>query len=231
MDTIQTKALIFDFDGLILETESPVYQAWLEVYAAHGCDLPLSKWCECVGKAHGTFDPHTYLEAQLGRALERETIRARRHARFTELMAAQKVLPGVAEYICEAKRLGLKVGLASSSPFDWISRNLSLFGMLEAFDTIKCADNVTHTKPDPAVYLAALQALEVEAVAAVAFEDSPNGLLAAKRAGIFCVAVPNAITKQLVFERADLKLASLADLPLEELLRLKEDGAIEVGSA
>ena len=211
------KALIFDFDGLILDTEGPEYQSWREIYQAHGCSLPLSKWAEGIGSSD-TFDPYDDLSQRLGRPVDQATIRAKRRPRFTELMANQSVLPGVERYIFEARELGLRLGLASSSSRSWVTGYLSQLKLEACFDSIKCGDDVEYTKPDPALYLAALQALDVKAHEAIALEDSPNGVLAAKRAGIFCVAVPNAMTQQLPLDLADLQISSLAELSLEELL-------------
>ena len=212
------RALIFDFDGLILDTESPDYQAWREIYEAHGCSLPLSKWVECLGSAD-TFCPYAYLEQQLGRQIDRAAIRSRRRARFAELMSRQSLLPGVEHCILEARRLGLSVSLASSASRSWVSGYLSALGIAAWFDCIKCADDVVRTKPDPAVYVATLHALKVKACEAIAFEDSPNGILAAKRAGVYCVVVPNALTEDLALDAADLRIPSLDGLSLEELLQ------------
>ena len=211
------KALIFDFDGLILDTESPDYQSWQETYQAHGGSISFSEWAKWIGTM-GTFDPYAYLEEQLGRPVDRAAIRAQQRARFAELVAGQPILPGVREYIHRAKRLGLKLGIASSSSQDWILSRLGPLGLEPYFDSVSSSDDVERTKPDPAVYLAALKALHVKAHQAIALEDSPNGVLAARRAGIYCVAVPNALTRQLSLDHADLQLESLADLPLEELL-------------
>jgi HAD superfamily hydrolase (TIGR01509 family) len=211
------QALIFDFDGLILDTEGPDYQSWQEVYQDYGCPLPMSEWAKWIGTM-GTFDPYAYLEGQLGRPVDRAAIRARRRARFGELMAGQSLLPGVREYVLEAKRLGLQTGIASSSPRDWIVSHLGSLGLEPYFDRIRCGDDVAYTKPDPAVYRAALEALGVHPNQAIALEDSPNGVQSAKRAGLYCVAVPNALTRELDLSRADLQLGSLAELPLAELL-------------
>ena len=211
------QGLIFDFDGLIVDTELPAFQTWQEIYHTYGCTLPLSTYATCIGSP-GAFDPHAYLEAQLGRLLDREEIRARRRQRYVELTEAQSPLPGVQDYITEAKRLGLKLGVASSSPRDWVADHLSQFRLREHFDSIKCADDAMRTKPDPELYQLVLDALDLRADQAIALEDSPNGVLAAKRAGIFCVAVPNAVTRQLSLDQADLRLTSLADLSLEQLL-------------
>jgi HAD superfamily hydrolase (TIGR01509 family) len=217
------KALIFDFDGLILDTEGPEYQSWREIYQAHGCSLPLSKWAEGIGSSD-TFDPYDDLSQRLGRPIDRAAVRAKQCTRFTELMANQSVLPGVERCIFEARELGLKLGLASSSSRSWVTGYLAQLGLEAYFDSIKCADDVERTKPDPALYLATLQALQVKAHQAIALEDSPNGVLAAKRAGIFCVAVPNAMTQQLSLALADLQILSLAELSLEKLLLLATCG-------
>ena len=215
------QALIFDFDGLVLDTEGPDYQSWQEVYQDYGCALPMSEWARWIGTI-GAFDPYAYLEEQLGYPVDRAAVRARRHARFDELMAGQSLLPGVREYVLEAKRLGLQTGIASSSPREWIVSRLGPLGLEPYFDRIRGGNDVTHTKPDPAVYRAALEALSVQAHQAIALEDSPNGVLAAKRAGLYCVAVPNALTRELDLSRADLRLGSLAELPLEELLAIAD---------
>jgi HAD superfamily hydrolase (TIGR01509 family) len=211
------EALVFDFDGLILDTEGPEYQSWREIYQAHGCSLPLSKWAEGIGSSD-TFDPYDDLAQRLGRPVDRAAIRAKYRTRFAELMADQSILPGVEHCIFKAKELGLKLGLASSSSRRWVTGYLAQLQLEAYFDSIKCADDVERTKPDPALYLATLQALNVKAHEAIALEDSPNGVLAAKRAGIFCVAVPNAMTQPLSFDLADLQISSLAELSLEKLL-------------
>ncbi len=212
------KALIFDFDGLILDTEVPEYQSWLELYQAYGCVLPLEKWVECIGTADA-FDPYEYLEQLLGRPVDRAAVRIQRRARFAELMADQTVLPGVQDYMATAKQLGIKLGVASSSPRQWVMGHLTNLGLANDFDAICCGDEVKATKPDPALYLAVLQALAIRADEAIALEDSPNGILAAKRAGLFCVAIPNALTRQLSLSLADCQLSSLADVTLQQILK------------
>jgi HAD superfamily hydrolase (TIGR01509 family) len=219
----EIRALIFDFDGLILDTETPDFQSWQETYRAYGGSISFAEWARWLGTV-GTFDPYAYLEGQLGRPIDRAAVRAQRRARFDELMEGKQALPGVIETLHEAKRLGLKLGIASSSPREWILRNLGPLGLASTFDSIRGGDDVGRTKPDPAVYCAALEALGVRAEQAIALEDSPNGVRAAKRAGIYCVAVPNALTRQLSFDHADLQIGSLADLPLEQLLERHRNG-------
>lgn len=213
------KGLIFDFDGLILDTETPSFQAWQEVYERRGCELTLETWADCIGRSQDAFDPCDYLEVCLGRSIDRARVFAEEQKREVELIRKQPVLPGVLDTIAAAKQHGLKLGVASSSDREWVDGYLARLGLIEQFDAIHCADDVEHAKPAPDLYLAVLEALRLQPHQAIAFEDSPNGVLAAKRAGVFCVAVPNRLTKQLSFDHAaDLTVTSLKQVPLAKLL-------------
>jgi HAD superfamily hydrolase (TIGR01509 family) len=212
------RAIIFDFDGLILETEGPDYHSWRELYEAHGCSLPLERWVGVIGTAEHGFDPYAELEAQLGRPLDRTAIRARRRVRYAELVAREELLPGVLEWIEEARWLGLRLGVASSSSREWVSGHLHRLDLLTNVDALACREDVVRTKPDPALYLRVLDALGVCPVEVVAVEDSPNGVAAASAAGLFCVAVPNDLTRGLPLPGADLLLGSLEDMTLREVL-------------
>lgn len=208
---------MFDFDGLILDTEEPVYRSWVEVYQAHGEELPFDKWVQIVGSTTLEFHPQTHLEQRLGRPLSKEILE-RRAGRRTELVLAQKLLPGVVRHLEEARAAGIKLGVASSSSSEWVRGHLDRLGILELFDCVRCRDDVASVKPEPDLYLSVLECLGVSAAEAVAIEDSPNGIAAAKRAGMRCVAIPNSITERLDFTHADMVLSSLAEVTLPELL-------------
>lgn len=216
------RALIFDFDGLILDTENSEFISWQEMYAEHQVQLLLEEWAVCIGSGAETFDVYGHLETLVGHPLAREEIRQRRMQRHTALLAEEVLLPGVEDYLQNAKRLGLKSGVASSSSRKWVAGHLERLGILHYFNYLRCGDEVQHKKPDPELYLAVLAALNVSADEAIALEDSPNGVRAAQRAGIFCVAVPNIITSQLPLDHADLRLTSMAAMSLEKLLALVE---------
>jgi HAD superfamily hydrolase (TIGR01509 family) len=211
------KALVFDFDGLILETEGPIYQSWQEQYAVYGIPLLLETWGKIIGTSDH-FDVFGELERRAGRKLDRAAVIARQKARETDLVEGQPVRPGVEQYLQDARRLGLKIGLASSSSCAWVTGHLRRLGLLDYFDCVCAKDDVRLTKPDPQLYALAVSRLEVAPGEAVAIEDSPNGILAAKRAGLHCLAVPNELTRQLSLEQADLCVESLAEFPLENLL-------------
>lgn len=213
------KALIFDFDGLILDTEMPDFESWQSVYQQYGCELPLEKWALILGGTGASdFDPHSYLEELSGQTLDREAVWISRRKQYLDNVAGQPILPGVMDYLDEAQRRGLRLGVASSSPENWVRGHLTRLGLFERFHSVKTAEDVQKTKPDPELYTAVLNELSIAPEEGVVFEDSPNGVLAAKRAGLYCVAVPNSLTARLEIKDADLQLESLADLPLEDLL-------------
>jgi HAD superfamily hydrolase (TIGR01509 family) len=225
------RALIFDFDGLILDTEVPEFRAWQGIFQQHGCQLPLATWALCIGTSSTAFDPYAYLESLLGRGVDRHALRAQWRQRRDELLAVETVLPGVQDYLADATRLGLQRGVASSSSRAWVTGHLARLGLLTHFSSIQCADDVHTTKPDPAAYQAVLTAFNIRPAEAIALEDSPNGILAAKRAGLFCVAVPNALTRSLPLDHADMQLASLTAMPLAHLLATAQTAPAPVAPA
>jgi HAD superfamily hydrolase (TIGR01509 family) len=213
------QGLLFDFDGLLVDTESPSRLGWEEIYREHGHDLPQEQWATLVGTIGAPFDPAGHLEELIGRPLDRDELRKRKRARSHELADLEELRPGVEEYFVEAERLGLKTAVVSSSEEWWIERHLGRLGRLEGLDAIVAANGDTsRAKPQPDLYLDALERLGLQPEEAIAFEDSPNGVTAAKAAGLFCVAVPNPITATLALDDADLVLESLTDLPLPKLL-------------
>jgi len=215
------KALIFDFDGLILDTETPEYLTWKNIYREHGFDFPHDEWGSIIG-GYGLsdFDAAEHLSLLAQGRLDSVSLRARHRSESTALTLAQPILPGVMETIHDAKRLGLKVAIASSSPHSWVDTHAKRLGIFDHFDAVICADDVGvgRTKPNPDLFLLALTQLKVPKDAAIVFEDSPNGVKAANRAGIFVVAIPNPVTSLLQIEGANLTLRSLANLTLSELL-------------
>ena len=217
------RALVFDFDGLILETEIPVLESWRRVYEEHGVELPMDTWLETIGTADHEFDPFAHLQELVGRPLQREPMQSRRILHRDAILHGQETLPGVRDYIEEGRRMGLKLAVASSSRRRWVVGHLERLGIHEHWDAVKTADDVEKTKPDPALYLAAVEALGVKAAEAIALEDSRNGVLAAKAAGLWCVGVPANLTRDMDLSDADVILGSLSDLSLPDLIaRLAE---------
>jgi HAD superfamily hydrolase (TIGR01509 family) len=219
---MHVRAFLFDFDGLILDTELPSRAGWEHVYREHGQELPGELWATVVGTTHAPFDPMAHLEELVGEPLERDALNERRRAHEIALIEAEELRPGIAEYLAAARQQGLRRAIVSSSSRRWVDMHLERLEEAVGWDAICTADgNPTRAKPAPTLYLEALEQLDVTAREAVAFEDSPNGVLAAKAAGVFCIAVPNEVTRDLGLAEAgaDIVLASLADLPPEALFR------------
>lgn len=215
------KALIFDFDGLILDTETPEADVWADIYAEYGYEFPLNEWTQIVGGyGASNFDAAEHLSLLSQGRLDPASMRVRHRLGSDALTKTRPILPGVLEYIHDAKRLGLKLAIASSSPHSWVDGHTQRLGIFHYFDKVVCRDDVGagRTKPHPDLFLEALNQLQVRKNEAVIFEDSPNGVLAANRAGIFVVAVPNPLTARLKIEGANLTLRSLSDLSLSGLM-------------
>lgn len=212
------KALIFDFDGLILDTETPDLLAWQAIFAEHGQVLSIQDWGQIVGGAgNSDFDPLRHLESLVGHELDGKALNFRARQDSDRAILQQPVQPGARELIAKARKVGLRLAIASSSRHDWVDTYLQRLGLFDYFEFTVCADDVTRTKPDPQLYLLALKTLGVTAREALAFEDSPNGIRAAQHAGLFTVAVPIPLTRQLGVGHADLVLDSLEQVSLGDL--------------
>jgi HAD superfamily hydrolase (TIGR01509 family) len=211
------QALIFDFDGLLVDTETPAFESWRALYAEYGHELALELWQGALGTSHG-FDAAAHLVALTAPPIDRAELLARRMAAKHALSAAQPLLPGAREILNQAATLGLPCAVASSSGRDWVLGWLRQHGIDTAFTCIRTADDVLHTKPAPDLFLSAAECLGVLPNSCLVFEDSPNGILAARAAGMRCVAVPGAITRRLALPPADLLIDSLDALPLADML-------------
>jgi HAD superfamily hydrolase (TIGR01509 family) len=211
--------LLFDFDGLLVDTETPSLASWQELYREHGHELPLDRWATLVGTVGG-WDPYETLETLVG-PVDRDELHSRRLARELELAEVEQLRPGVLDYLGEARARGVRTAIVSSSSRTWIDRHLGRLERAGDFDAIVTADHdAERAKPRPTLYLEALRVLGLEAQDAVAFEDSTNGIRAAKAAGLFCVAVPNGVTASYALDEADVVVSSLAELPFAELEEL-----------
>ena len=208
-------ALIFDFDGLILDTETPEFDVLNEIYAEYGVELALEKWAQMIGGSGAVdFDPVGDLEQLAAVKIERQAVLDRWHTQANRRIATESVLPGVLELLDDAQERGLPLAVASSSPHSWVDAHLKRLGIFERFAHVICSDDVALTKPSPELFLLAQTKLNVSAKRAVIFEDSPNGVKAANEAGIPVVLVPNPVTGKMVFSGDYLQLASLSEFSI-----------------
>ncbi len=212
-----------------MDTESQDHLVLGEIYREHGQELTDDIWKRCIGVSIKLFDPLKHLQTLTAQELDYDELRKRYRERILKLLEHEQPLPGVVDYLKRAKELGLKLGVATSSPRDWVTLHLTHTGLIDTFDCIFTASEVERVKPEPDLYLRAVEALGVEPHEAIAFEDTPTGTLAAKRAGLYCVSIPGEVTKHLEFTPHDLSLESLAQMTLDELIaKLTEQGGPSV---
>jgi HAD superfamily hydrolase (TIGR01509 family) len=204
------RALILDFDGLMVDSEMPEYLAWKEIYAREGAHLRVEDWLNAVGYVNG-FDPQAHLEKLTGQTFDWLTLETWRAGRLVELRAAmgRETLPGVRALIDQAEQWGYRLGVASNSTDDWVLSGLDRIGLRGRFLTVRTRDSVLLPKPAPDVYLGALSDLGASAAGSLAFEDSEPGVTAAKAAGLYVVAVPNELTRLQDLSLADEIVSSL----------------------
>lgn len=215
-------ALLFDFDGVIVDTEVPTFQSWRDTYAEYGVDLALDDWLPAVGtgsSVSGAFDAVAHLESLIGYSLDREVVIAGRTQRKAELYERSPLLPGVHDRVAEARARDMKTAIVTRNREDRVRAMCERVGLDHTWHALICA-NEEPMRDKAELYGHALVALDVAKTQALAFEDSPSGVRSAKQAGVSCAAVPNEITRAAAFETADLVLSSLAAHSLDEILRM-----------
>jgi HAD superfamily hydrolase (TIGR01509 family) len=216
--------VVFDFDGLVLDTEQTTYDTVNEVFVAHGEELSLELWTSFIGT---TDHPHwtDLLEAQLGRPFDRDTWQARRAETGLARAMSLELLPGVGSLMEELHGAGVSMAVASSSSADWVHGHLRHRELDHLMGAVCTGDEVARTKPDPALYRLACERLGVVPSTAVAIEDSLHGIEAAKTAGMVAVAVPGHMTAHLDYSAADLVVDSCEALDLARLGALVQGGS------
>jgi HAD superfamily hydrolase (TIGR01509 family) len=215
---VRPTALIFDFDGLIIDSETPLFDIWASLYARHGAVLTLDDWQHALG-TQGGFDPFAHLSTLLTTRLDRDELTRFVRDEHWRLCGQQSLLPGVRERIQEARALSLGLAVASSSPSAWVHPWLERHDLMPLFDAVCTRDDVERVKPAPDLFLLAAERLRVDPSACVVFEDSPNGLRAAHAAGMRAVAVPNHLTRGLPLPDPHLVLDSMDQMSLREILQ------------
>ncbi|NLA35631.1 MAG: HAD-IA family hydrolase [Actinobacteria bacterium] len=215
MNTVQftPRAVVFDFDGTIVDTETPPFLCIQREYARFGLKLTREAWQHRLGRTdlrHWTVE----LEEAVGQPLDREEIRVRVLSAKNRLTEDQPVRPGIVGLIDRCKQFGLPLAVASSSAAEWVHPNLRARGLFDAFDAIVTRDAAIPSKPAPDSYLRACELLAVNPVDALAIEDSHNGLLAARSAGLDCVIVPNPMTANMTFAGAAAVVSTAAEIEL-----------------
>lgn len=212
------KAVVFDFDGLIMDTETWEYKVTQSIFQEYGASMSMETWAAFIGGDQEQFDMVGYLQNQTDKPIDREAFQKERRQRIFSALSEEGVLPGVMSVLQQARSQKLAIGLASSSPYKWVAHHLQQLNIQAYFDCIRTVDDVQQAKPAPDLYLQAIHCLGVQPEEAVALEDSVNGALAAKQAGLYCLVVPNPMTKHLDFSEAEVdeQLLTLESLDLAE---------------
>src|SRR5450631_859061 len=190
-------AFIFDFDGLLVDTESTVLRAWREQFAVYDLAFPLEVWHRYIG-SKGSQEAMLAALRSSGIAFEDTKFLGEFRERHNGIVRDEFLREGVEAFLDAAAAAGSKLAVASSATRDWLDEHLDRLAIRGR--------------------LAALQALSGTAANAVAFEDSPNRIAAAKAAGLYCVAVPNPVTTDLPLDQADLRVGSFAELTVSGLV-------------
>ena len=208
------RALVFDFDGLIVDTETALIDAYGDVHAAHGRAFDRREFLRAVGQHDFTFNPWR----AFGAGADADALEAQRHEHNQARTLRQPLLPGVATLLDSARAVRLRLAVASNSSHDHVEGHLRRLGLHASFDFFSCRGDAPSPKPEPDLYKLVLNRFGLRGPEAIAFEDSHTGSIAAKRAGLWTVAIPNSSTAHHDFAHADLRVASLADVTLDGLL-------------
>ncbi|HET6952789.1 MAG TPA: HAD-IA family hydrolase [Acidimicrobiales bacterium] len=213
-------AVLFDFDGLVLDTESCTYVTVQAIFAEHGVALDRSFWQTILGTSN---HPHwtEILAGRLGRPVDRAALVARREQERLRLLADEPVCEGVVDLLDAASAAGVPTAVASSSSAEWVVGHLERLRLRDRFAAVVTSDDVgrdpRRSKPAPDIFLAAAEALGVAPADCVVLEDSLNGVAAGRAAGMAVVAVPGPMTAGLDFGAAHLEVSTIAHLDLAGL--------------
>ena len=218
MECLTIKGFVFDLDGLILDTETPQFECWQELYAEYGLTYTLQDWWKAIGTVPCTYDSATELKQHLGDQIEVDEFHQQIRERIRISLEKQPLCPGVEAFLEQVSRAGIPMNVASSSAYEWVNGFLQKFDLNKYFRAVFTARDVEHVKPDPALYQLATQHLGLRPQEVMAFEDSLNGLKAAKAAGIFCTVVPSELTAAMDFSGADCILPSFEVMKLADIL-------------
>lgn len=215
---VSVEAVICDFDGLLMDTESTALASWQWEWRRHGLDLDVAGFFADHG-GDVSAERYARLARAVGPGFCREASHARRVAYRESLHQYLGLAPGIGDWLAEAGRLGIRLAVASSSDGDWVRGHLTRVGVMARFEVLACGDEVPLPKPDPGVYALALRRLGLAAERAVAVEDTPHGVAAAQSAGLRCIAIPNPHADPARFGAADVVLRSAAETSLSDVLR------------
>lgn len=212
-------AVLFDFDGVLVDTEWAIYSAWHDLFHGHGHPLPLELYNRCIGSDFATWSPKSHLEELTGGAFDWHQLDVLRQDRIEADLANAGPMPGVLELLTALQQVGIPCAVVSSSSHRWVDGWLDKLGLTSMFATVVCRGDAARIKPAPDLYEEAARRLQLVPAACLVIEDSLNGVRSAKAAGMPVIAVPNRVTACLDFSLADATLESLSAFPATLLSR------------
>ncbi len=212
------RGLIFDFDGVLVDTEWAIYQSWVRLYEREGQQISIETYSPCLGAGYSHWDPAAHLEKLTGKRYDWEKETPVRQAQIEADLAEMGLMPGALELLDWCAEQGLGITVASSSSRRWVQGWLERLGIFERFQGTFCRTDGYAVKPNPALFLAAQRCLGLPAEQCLIIEDTENGTISAQNAGIPCVAIANRMTAGTNLSRATWREEGLASL----LARLKE---------
>lgn len=217
-------AVIFDFDGIILDSETPEFEAYRRLFERCGGSLTPDEWCHQIG---------VWTDGQAERWFERlrvlpgapESFDAfqRERRRLFDERVSPTPMRGILDLVGALRSAGVPLGIASTSPARWVVPALDRLAIRERFDTVVTADDVEKRKPAPDVYIEAARRLGADPGRSVAIEDSAPGIAAARAAGMKTVAIPHWLTEAHDLSAADLRVAHAGDLTVDRLTALVDE--------
>lgn len=220
------EAIVFDFDGLVLDTETCSFTSVAAAFAEHGAELDRGWWQhEILGTAEHPHWTVFLVERATLPVADLDAVQRRRLEQHHALVAQEVVRPGVLALLDEAEAAGIPCAVASSSAHDWVDGHLERLGLLDRFAAVRCRDDVAEgrTKPAPDLFVAACEAVDADPAASIALEDSPNGVTGAVAAGMTVVGVAAGMTEGLPLLGAHRVVSSLEELTLADLDALLAD--------
>ncbi len=207
------RAVLFDFDGIIVDTEWAIYESWRKLFEAHDHPLPLDIYNRCIGSNFDTWSPKIHLEDLTGKDFDWHDLDESRNTRIRAELEGSDALPGVRESLQLLATHNIPVAVVSSSSHDWVDGWIAKLGLTASFATTVCRGDAPNIKPAPDLFLEAARRLDLRPADCLVIEDSVNGIRAAKAGGMPAIAVPNRVTRDCDFSQADLILNSLEEFP------------------
>jgi HAD superfamily hydrolase (TIGR01509 family) len=203
------QVVLFDFDGILVDTEWAIYLAWKKCFSAEDRDLPLSMYTRCIGSDFETWSPKSYLEELTGKEFDWQTMDQERQQEIVHELSDEGLMEGVVECLELLLEKGVAVGVVSSSSHQWVDGWLEQLGIRDAFAHVTCRGDAPRIKPAPDLWLEAARRFGVAPQQCLAIEDSHNGMISAQAAGMDVWVVPNRVTSCLDFTGAQAQHSSL----------------------